>query len=261
MPGYCDSIAPALLAECTNVTVSYSPEFIAQGAIMSGTLEPDMVLIGEGSPEAGAHIEELTMRYVSNSPTIHRMSPGSAELAKLSLNSFITLKIAFANFIGDLADTAEQARKHAAPSDTERFDKRRRIDKYQIARAIGADSRVGLKCLIPGYGFGGPCFPRDGRALASFAREISSSTCPLDSAIAEAPGRANASHARFQAQQLVELANDKVRRGASRVTIIFDDVGYGRRTRAIRVTVPFSPQSSLPVSGDLQTSMPSASCS
>ena len=51
MPGYCDMIAPSLLADCTNVTVSYSPEFIAQGAIIQGTLNPDMALIGEGSKE------------------------------------------------------------------------------------------------------------------------------------------------------------------------------------------------------------------
>ena len=42
-------------------------------------------------------------------------------------------------------------------------DDGRRIDKLDIARAIGSDSRVGPKCLLPGFGFGGPCFPRDGR--------------------------------------------------------------------------------------------------
>ena len=229
MPGYCDTIAPSLLADCKNVTISYSPEFIAQGAIVAGTLQPDMVLIGEGSPEAGDHIEELTMRYVTNSPVVHRMSAGSAELAKLSLNSFITLKIAFGNFIGDLADSAEEARKRAAPSEVERLDKRRRIDKLHIARAIGADSRIGLKCLLPGYGFGGPCFPRDGRALASFARQVASTSCPLDASIADAPCKANASHAHFQAQQLVAAADAAVKRGAPEATIIFDDVTFKPR--------------------------------
>ena len=57
MPGYCATVAPALLTDCENVSVSYSPEFIAQGAIMAGTLKPDMILIGEGSQAAGDHIE------------------------------------------------------------------------------------------------------------------------------------------------------------------------------------------------------------
>jgi UDPglucose 6-dehydrogenase len=207
MPGYCDTIAPALLADCTNVSVSYSPEFIAQGAIIAGTLAPDMVLIGEGSTEAGDHIEALTLAYVTDpNVPVHRMSPGSAEIAKLSLNSFITLKIAFANFVGDLADSAEVARKRAAPSDAERDNKRHRIDKMHIARAIGADSRVGLKCLLPGYGFGGPCFPRDGRALAAYASQVATAGCPLEAQIAEAPQRANAAHARMHRRSQTTVA-------------------------------------------------------
>merc|ERR1712072_723417 len=45
-------------------------------------------------------------------------------------------------------------------------------DKFQILKAVGADSRVGGKCLMPGYGFGGPCFPRDNRALGGYAETI-----------------------------------------------------------------------------------------
>jgi len=230
MPGYCDHVAPSLLADCTNVTVSYSPEFIAQGAIVAGTQRPDMVLIGEGSKEAGDHIEELTMRYVTNGkPPVHRMSAGSAELAKLSLNSFITLKIAFGNFIGDLADAAEENRKRYAASDAERDDKRRKVDKMQIARALGSDSRVGLKCLLPGYGFGGPCFPRDGRALAQYARTVTTASCPLDAGIADTPGQANDSHARFQATQLMAAADRAIKCGAKAATIVFDDVTFKPR--------------------------------
>ena len=229
MPGYCDMVAPALLSGCENVSVSYSPEFIAQGAIIAGLVKPDMVLIGEGCKEAGDHISALTLRYVTNCPPVHRMSAGSAEVAKLALNSFITLKIAFGNFIGDLSDAAERARKRAAPDDTTRDDKRKRIDKMQIARAIGADTRVGLKCLLPGYGFGGPCFPRDGRALASFASHVSHATCPVDAELAEAPGRANASHAHSQAQKLIASADAALRAGAAVATIVFDDVTFKPR--------------------------------
>jgi UDPglucose 6-dehydrogenase len=37
---------------------------------------------------------------------------------------------------------------------------------------VGQDSRVGSKCILPGYGFGGPCFPRDNRALGNYAKSI-----------------------------------------------------------------------------------------
>ena len=45
-------------------------------------------------------------------------------------------------------------------------------DKFAILKAVGADSRIGGKCLLPGYGFGGPCFPRDNRALGGYAESI-----------------------------------------------------------------------------------------
>lgn len=70
------------------------------------------------------------------------MSPASAEICKLAVNCFITTKISFANMIGDIADATHGA------------------NKLDILRAVGADSRIGSKCLKPGYGFGGPCFPR-----------------------------------------------------------------------------------------------------
>merc|ERR1711957_1030842 len=51
MPGYIHSIAKHLLRDCENVTISYNPEFIQQGDIIRGFLNPDMVLIGEGCTE------------------------------------------------------------------------------------------------------------------------------------------------------------------------------------------------------------------
>eukprot|EP00339_Tiarina_fusa_P028783 CAMPEP_0117050450 /NCGR_PEP_ID=MMETSP0472-20121206/34827_1 /TAXON_ID=693140 ORGANISM="Tiarina fusus, Strain LIS" /NCGR_SAMPLE_ID=MMETSP0472 /ASSEMBLY_ACC=CAM_ASM_000603 /LENGTH=125 /DNA_ID=CAMNT_0004764225 /DNA_START=18 /DNA_END=392 /DNA_ORIENTATION=+ len=45
-------------------------------------------------------------------------------------------------------------------------------DKNDILSAVGADTRVGTKYLRPGYGFGGPCFPRDNRALGGYAEMI-----------------------------------------------------------------------------------------
>ena len=74
------------------------------------------------------------------------MTPLEAEIVKISLNGFITTKISFANMISDLCDEA------GANKDT-------------VLNAIGADSRIGQKYFHPGLSFGGPCFPRDTRAL------------------------------------------------------------------------------------------------
>jgi UDPglucose 6-dehydrogenase len=76
-----------------------------------------------------------------------------AEIVKLLVNCFVTMKISFANFIGEISTTSPA------------------INKYVIAQALGMDTRIGNKYLRPGLGFAGPCFPRDNTALIAFASE------------------------------------------------------------------------------------------
>ena len=61
------------------------------------------VLIGEADPEAGDAIAQVYRQLVRSQPAYCRMSPLSAELTKLATNCFLTMKISFANAIGDLA--------------------------------------------------------------------------------------------------------------------------------------------------------------
>jgi nucleotide sugar dehydrogenase len=182
MPGYIATVGRALLADCENVQLQYNPEFIQQGNIIEGLERPDTVLIGESSTYGGDLVERLWRSFVRNPDhvSVHRMSPESAEIAKLALNCFITMKISFANFIGDVADRTPNADKHA------------------ILGSIGADSRVGPKCLLPGYGFGGPCFPRDNRAFGGYAESIG-----IDPMISRATDTYNERHAAYMAEALL----------------------------------------------------------
>ena len=137
LPGYIANVGSALLADCEGCTLSYNPEFIAQGEILSGLAAPELVLIGEGSEAAGDALEALYARATSSVPVVCRMSPASAEIAKLALNCFITAKISFANMVADIADRTPRA------------------DKNDILRALGADGRIGPRCLRPGGGAAG----------------------------------------------------------------------------------------------------------
>jgi len=150
LPGYCDSKAE--LAKSNSFTLSYTPGFVAQGSILRDQRCPEQILIGEADAIAGDKLASILLGMCTNDPPVHRMSRISAEIAKLALNCALTMKIAFANAIGDLS-TCEGAEPEA------------------ILNAIGADSRIGSKFLKYGYGFGGPCFPRDNRALNFFARQ------------------------------------------------------------------------------------------
>jgi UDPglucose 6-dehydrogenase len=148
--------------------VCYNPEFIALGNVVKGLLEPDMVLIGESDLASGAALEQLYKRYNQNSPHIARMSIISAELTKISVNSYVTMKISFTNQLRMIAEQFPQANIH------------------HILEAIGSDSRVGQKYLRAGLSYGGPCFPRDNRLLAYTARQRG-----LEAPLAEASDRVN----------------------------------------------------------------------
>ncbi|MCK5640965.1 MAG: UDP-glucose/GDP-mannose dehydrogenase family protein, partial [Gammaproteobacteria bacterium] len=193
-PGYIRETALPELADCSNITLSYCPPFIAQGEIIKGYTEPDMVLIGQGSPEAGDYLESLFQRVCVNEPFLARMSVNSAEIAKLALNSYITHKVAFANLVGDIADETPDA------------------DKCAILQAIGQDTRVGNRYLRPGYGYGGPCFPRDNRALGRYADTVN-----LDPALFLTTDVANEQHAEYMAKKLFVENQSEYR---------FEDVSY-----------------------------------
>lgn len=194
MPGYCANIGSNLLRDCVNCSISYNPEFIQQGDIIRGFLNPDMVLIGEGSKEAGDFLEEVYARTCESKPVVSRMSPSSAEITKISINCFITTKISYANMVGDIADATPGA------------------DKFQILKAVGADSRIGGKCIMPGYGFGGPCFPRDNRALGGYAESIG--VKPL---ISIATDEYNVEHTRRMIEEKLAEGHD---------SYVFSDVAY-----------------------------------
>jgi UDPglucose 6-dehydrogenase len=173
-PGTVDSVLiPMLEREMNGVCrhdfhFCYNPEFIALGNVINGLLEPDMVLIGESDVVSGAALEELYKKYNRNTPRIARMSIISAELTKISVNSYITMKISFTNQLRMIAD---------------RFSK---ADIHVILDAIGSDSRIGKKYLRAGLSYGGPCFPRDNRLLAYTARQAG-----LEAPLAEASDRVN----------------------------------------------------------------------
>ncbi len=128
----------------------------------------DLVLIGESDAASGSALEALYRQYNRNTPRIARMSIISAELAKISLNSYITMKISFTNQLRMIAERFPGANIH------------------HILEAIGSDSRIGQKYLRSGLSYGGPCFPRDNRLVAYAARRAG-----LEAPLAEAADRIN----------------------------------------------------------------------
>jgi nucleotide sugar dehydrogenase len=193
MPKYIDTFGKLLLSHCENTTLSYNPEFVAQGDIVKGFLNPDIILIGTESTDVSEKLRQVYDSFILSHPRYCILTPLESEIVKISLNGFITTKISFANMISDVCDKVG-------------------ANKTKVLQSIGSDSRIGNKYFGPGYSFGGPCFPRDTRALKQFVDQNN-----INSDLLEATTKYNNEHIIFQANQLLS---------ENRNEYIFENVCY-----------------------------------
>ena len=122
-------------------SVLSSPEFLAEGTAIKDLENPDRVLIGGDDFDS---IEELSLLYQKWIPKdkIFVTNLWSSELSKLTANAFLAQRISSINAISSLCEPTG-------------------ADVSEVAKAIGADSRIGKKFLNAGPGFGGSCFQKD----------------------------------------------------------------------------------------------------
>ncbi len=166
----------------------YNPEFIALGSVIHDTLNPDMILIGESDERSGKILEDLYTVVCDSKPRIRRMNYVNAELTKLSVNTFVTTKISYANMLAQVCESLPGA------------------DVDVVTAAIGCDSRIGSKYLKGALGYGGPCFPRDNVAFSALAR-----TNGVPALLAEATDQLN----RRQVPRLAEMIMARLPEGGT----------------------------------------------
>ncbi|MCD6550427.1 UDP-glucose/GDP-mannose dehydrogenase family protein [bacterium] len=130
----------------------YNPEFIALGNVIEDLLNPDFVLIGESESRSGDILEAFYKNICPEGTPIKRMNITNAEITKIALNTYVTTKISYANMIAELCEKIPGGN----------------VDI--VTDALGCDKRIGHKYLKGATGYGGPCFPRDNRALIYTAR-------------------------------------------------------------------------------------------
>ena len=183
MPKYIDDIGIHLISDCMNCYLSYNPEFVAQGDIINGFKNPDIVLVGTNNIDLQPKLIDIYSKMTNKTPKFCFMKPLEAEIVKISLNGFITTKISYANMISDFCDNLN-------------------IDKNIVLNAIGSDSRIGNKYFRPGYSFGGPCFPRDTKALKLIMKQNN-----INNDLLTATTAYNDFHVLFQTKKL--LAENK----------------------------------------------------
>jgi UDPglucose 6-dehydrogenase len=142
-------------------TVASNPEFLREGTAVLDFLHPDRIVIGVDDERAEAQLREIYLPIIERrlscpihngscpperSPALVVTSINSAELIKHSCNSFLALKISYANLIADICENMG-------------------ADVQEVVHAMGLDPRIGHDFLRPGLGFGGFCLPKDIQAF------------------------------------------------------------------------------------------------
>ena len=160
MPGSCDGEINEYLKTAfgpyeDNVGLCYHPEFIALGSVIKNLQFPDYQLLGVSKSWVLDSVEPIFKSITKSNVALLKMSLLEAEIVKLAVNNFLTIKISFANSLLQLED---------------RF---KSVNFHTVTEAIGLDSRIGLKYLRAGAPYGGPCFPRDTAAMAKLFEDSS----------------------------------------------------------------------------------------
>lgn len=201
-PGDCDKFKEKLPR---NIKVFYNPEFIAQGSIINDLRTADMVLLGSNPHEDNDKIihdiKSLYQKIQTTRAIVCSMSTTAAEITKIGVNCFLTTKISYANMLGDVLHLSGCGDEVSG-----------------VLTAIGTDSRIGRKYLGYGFGYGGPCLPRDNRAFAAFAKNLG-----LEYNLGHVTDEINNQHAKFVCDFYVKVNSKKL-------PFYFDSITYKKNT-------------------------------
>jgi nucleotide sugar dehydrogenase len=193
MPGFHNSIVMI-----KGNTLSYNPAFVAQGTVMEDYRRGGKF----GITVIGTLIDEVSSFLIENiyrdNTKVHVMSPQSAEVFKIADNTFRVMKISYTNMISDLCKKTDGA----VPE--------------EVANALKNDESIGSICMTPGFCYGGPCYPRDIKALCNYVKSKGFVNSFLSGII-----DSNEEHHAFMLQELLDMNNDEY---------IFDSVSYKEGT-------------------------------
>ncbi|MGO1401056.1 MAG: UDP-glucose dehydrogenase family protein [Flaviflexus sp.] len=154
--GTADSIEDAVV-EAGGILI-WNPEFLRESFAVQDTLRPDRLVYGVSKDEERAQVsqdilDEVYANIIGAGVVRLVMDFPTAELVKVSANSFLATKISFINAMAEICDATG-------------------ADVTKLAEAIGMDDRIGKKFLRAGIGYGGGCLPKDTRAFQARTEQL-----------------------------------------------------------------------------------------
>ena len=164
------------------VDVVSLPEFLREGFAVQDFFDPDRIVVGTESKRARTLLGELYAPL--DSEKIMYVKRRSSEAIKYASNAFLAIKI---HYINEMANFCERAG----------------ADIREVARGMGADSRIGGHFLRPGPGYGGSCFPKDTKAMVHMA-----AACGVDMSLIRTAIEGNARRAEEMAERIIAAVKD-----------------------------------------------------
>jgi UDPglucose 6-dehydrogenase len=155
LPGALEREIVPLLSE--RVRLVYNPSFIAMGTTVRDFLDPEFILLGGEAPGdmQVVLVYDEVFGGIDNLPEVWGTSIRDAELIKVAYNTFIGLKIAFANTLMEIC--------HKTGGD---------VDEVTGALKLAHRRLISGAYMDGGMGDGGGCHPRDNIALSWLASEL-----------------------------------------------------------------------------------------
>ena len=196
------------LKEGVDFVLVYNPYFVALGSVVKALLNPDFVLIGSRNQENINNLLTIYNAIYSKDVKFKILSLTEAEIAKIFVNTFLTLKISFANYIQLLTNEDKE------------------LSASKILDAIGEDKRVGKDFLQPGLPYGGPCLPRDNHAVINFVNKLN-----IESPINKSAELVNNYFTTFLFGQIDYLVKNNIKK------ISFIGLGYRPNTDCVEDSV------------------------
>ena len=147
-----------------SIELASNPEFLREGSAINDFMRPDRVVIGTATERAAEIMREIYRPLFLIETPLVVTDLSTAEMIKCASNAFLAVKISFMNDIAHLCDRVG-------------------ADVHGVAKGMGLDKRIGSKFLHPGPGYGGSCFPKDTRALASLGSSLGAPQRIVESAI------------------------------------------------------------------------------
>ena len=182
-PGDCARLQEKLRSR--GVILLYSPTFVAQGSVLDRIYNPVGVLWGTEDPEIAEECISIWDKFHKITADTTVVKHTTAEILKIAFNCWSTMRMSFFNSIGQLAI------KSGVSEDMDKIN-------YSI-------NEYNKQWTGFGYGFGGPCLPRDNRSMVHYARSIGS-----DYVLGDVVDKFNIDHSKFLAQWITEQNTDNL---------------------------------------------------